>query len=329
MSIFKPRLFRDYLVDGDVKGLAKHVLRALLGRPHVEGTLSEFILDRLRRFDFYRDFANGAISREHFYRDLLRHEDKLRALGLPVDLVRYASRMYPDDRECVRCILEDLHSRGLIPTPRYDLEAFDAYRCTIRARFAHGCYGTAIFPEEERLIFALAQIHRPRRLIALGSYYGYWAIWALPAIRDSGGQAILIDLDPQVCALAWRNLRRMGFADCAVVDVADAIEYLRCSPDSYAIALLDAEGAADHPDPSRRGKNIYYPIARELAGRMETAGLLICHNIILKPLVEDPVVDRDIAYHRDAYRAFLPFVREWSGSHAEYETTQGIGIYKA
>lgn len=329
MPVFRPHLFRDYLLDGNVKGLAKYALRTVMRRTHVEGTLSEFILDRLARFSFYNDFARGAISRDQFYHELLRHEEKLKALGLPDDLIRYASRTYPDDCECVRIILEDLHRRGLISSSWYDLGAFDAFRRKIRSRFSHGCYGTAIFPEEERLVFALAQIQRPRRLIALGSYYGYWTIWALPAIREYGGRAFLIDLDREVCALASRNIRRIGFADCATVEVADAIDYLRRCSDCYDVALLDAEGTADNPDPSRRGKSIYYPITSNLVKHMEPGALLVCHNILLYGLVDDPLINRDVAYHKDAYRAFLPLVRECFGPLGEYDTTQGVGIYKA
>ncbi len=208
--MLRSHLMRDYLLDWDVRGITRYILGAMLGAGSSKGTLSEILVERLGRFDFYRAFAAGTLSREEFHGLLIRYEEALRDRGLSPPLVRYASRMPLDDRAYVDTILECLHQDGLISTTRYDREEFEAYRRTIRARFAHGCYATSIFPEEERLVFALSEILGPRRLISLGSYYGYWTVWALPAVRERGGEAILIDVDPGVCALADKNLRDWG-----------------------------------------------------------------------------------------------------------------------
>ncbi len=46
----------------------------------------------------------------------------------------------------------------------------------------------------------------------LGSYYGYWAAWAVPAVAARGGRVTLVDPDPTACAVARRNFAPYGDA---------------------------------------------------------------------------------------------------------------------
>ena len=76
--------------------------------------------------------------------------------------------------------------------------------------YDHGPFRTYIYPEEARLLFAIADILRPKAAIFLGSYYGYWARAPLAVIARHGGRAVLVDPDPQAQAVARRNLKSAG-----------------------------------------------------------------------------------------------------------------------
>ncbi|MFO0173769.1 MAG: hypothetical protein ACK51W_15040, partial [Aphanizomenon sp.] len=64
---------------------------------------------------------------------------------------------------------------------------------TIRGSFEHQSAATYIYPEEGYLMLTLAQAFRAKRAIFLGSYYGYWAAWAMAALELVGGTAVLLD----------------------------------------------------------------------------------------------------------------------------------------
>jgi hypothetical protein len=120
---------------------------------------------------------------------------------------------YPTDRDVfVREALAGLVRAGVLPTDSYDIHGW--YEAVGHAaRYDHGPYRTYIYPEESQLLFALTSIVRPRRTIVLGSYYGYWIHFGLVASRAWNGQAVLVDPDEEVQAVARRNATAYGFTD--------------------------------------------------------------------------------------------------------------------
>jgi len=284
-------------------------------------------IDRVMRADpAFVDFLAGRLDRAAYLDELRSREAALMGAGLNEDQIHLSTRFPIDEEGLVDRILEDLVARGAIPSARYPKDRFVEFRSLIDHEYDHGAYETYIFPEEARLMFALAWITGPRRTAFLGSYYGYWGVWALPGIERAGGEAWFVDLDPRVNEVAACNLRRFGFDRVRVV-TQDAVEFASRFGERLDLVGLDAEGPPDHPEPSYRGKAVYHPVLGALDGRLSPRALLVCHNMLLDDVAVDPYFEAKAAKYAGEYSAFLPLAARVFDVCVEYPTTEGVGVY--
>ncbi|MBA3938444.1 MAG: class I SAM-dependent methyltransferase [Planctomycetes bacterium] len=292
------------------------------------GTISAKIRAALRDFPPHQDFRAGRITPAQYVAVLDAQEAEGARRGLNRDQFHLSGREPLDELAYVDGVLADLQRRGLIPTTAYDQAGFTAFRARVTAEFSHGDFTTYIFPEEERLAFALADIVKPTSAGFFGSYYGYWAIWALPAIARAGGRAYFLDIDPRVNDLGRENAAKLGFAACCEFITADAVGYLENSKTTYDFALVDAEGPEDHPDPDYRKKCIYYPIFRASLPRLRPQALVAVHNILLTNAVQDRYFAESVAKNRQQFHKFLPLLEQGFPLRADYATSEGVGVYR-
>lgn len=301
---------------------------------HVSSALNLF--DYFRRFDLaglrraFRHHLGSSSPSGTVYAHIqksLRDESPPSGESLPADLFLTSLRMPPDEAQFVQDCLYHLQSTGLLHSTLYNESAFQSYRQRVYASIDHDRYRTYIFPEEEQLLYALTQILRPKSVVLLGSFYGYWGLWAMPAVQEVGGIAYFVDLDPKVSALAARNLKSLGYENHAEVIVGDAVEFLRREALSFDLAVLDAEGPRWHPWKTYRGKSVYFPISEALLPRTAARFVLICHNVLLTTSFRDAATDRLLHQNRLQLSRFLELVRTEFPFGAEYSSTEGIGIY--
>src|SRR5215468_8904718 len=149
----------------------------------------------------YRSFRAGCAPKVDYYRLVEARADALQRLGVPRADIPFIKRFPRCARTCMNSIVADLHRRGILPTERHDVQLLCQ---TERAlfRYEHGRFKTCIYPEEGMLLGAIANICGPRHAIFLGSYYGYWAHWAIDIIVARGGRVTLVDPDGECCAIA-------------------------------------------------------------------------------------------------------------------------------
>ena len=166
----------------------------------------------------------------------------------------------------------------------------------------------------------------PRHALFLGSYYGYWAQWAIPGIVAGGGRATLVDPDEQCCEIARLNLRTNGFADAVDVIAVTGEQFLATSRQEFDLVVLDAETPRDHPDPEQRGKRIYHSLVRACLPKLADEALLVCHNILFADDTGDPAFPGIIQRNRAELGAFAALASQWFGPFIEYRTTEGLGI---
>jgi predicted O-methyltransferase YrrM len=274
---------------------------------HVQGVLSEFPV--------YRDYCAGRISRDKYLAGLDEQAVEIKQrLGDSEHLVRLASLYPPDFDEESDEIFDTLLVEGFV-LKKPPAQAFDAFREKVRAAYDHGEHHTYIQPDEARLLYFLSMALKPKRVVAVGSYYGYWAIWAMPGVMAAGGQAVLIDPDAEVCALAEKNFRALGYGESAVVRAKKAEDVFPQIPRGIDLALLDADGGRDNPDPAYHGKGIYGFLVEGIFDRMRDDALLVVHN----DYAEGPraaSLERFHAFCRDNFRT----------QHVA-ETPEGFGVY--
>ncbi len=279
------------------------------------GPVSDHVQAVLSNFPVYRDYCAGRIPRTEYTRWIETDAATVKAaLGDSAGLLRLASRYPPDFDAHADEVFEALVHGGFLPGAD-NAAGFKEYRNTIRAAYDHGTRHTYIQPDEARLLYLISTAIRPKRMLAVGSYYGYWAVWAMPGVAAAGGEAVLIDPNREVCALAERNFRALGFADRTLVRAKKAEDVFPQIAPGIDLALLDADGGRDNPDPAYHGKGIYGFLVEGMFDRMRDGALLVVHNDYAQgPRAAS--LERFHAFCRDNFRA-----------HHVAETPEGFGVY--
>ena len=121
----------------------------------------------------------------------------------------------------------------------------------------------AITPEAGKLLSLLVKIGRAKRVLEVGTGYGYSAIWLARALpRD--GQLRTIEADPQHARVAQEWLRRAGVAPKVQVVQGKAMGVLPALPTKFFdLVFIDADKES-------------YPRYFELALRLARPGGLVC-----------------------------------------------------
>jgi predicted O-methyltransferase YrrM len=300
-------------------------MRVMPDGPLLVGTVYAAAHAALDRSPLYQSFRANGMSRSEFHGFVESHAETLQAAGVPKSDVPFMKRFPRNPDACASLIVADLHRRGILPAASSNAMSL---RQTARrmADYEHGPFKTFIYPEEGLLLAAIADIASPRHAIFLGSYYGYWAHWAIPAIVRAGGKVTLVDPDEACCEIARRNLRANGFAGEVEVVAAKGEGFLAATTQTYDLVVLDAENPRDDPDPDQRGKRVYHSLMQACLPRLAPAALLVCHNILFTDTSGDPAFADIIARNRGELAPFAELVAGHFAPFVEYRTTEGVGI---
>jgi predicted O-methyltransferase YrrM len=295
-------------------------------QPTVIGPIFDIAYSVLKTCPEYEMFRASQMTRAEFAAFLDSVAHALVNAGLPAEDVHFAKRYPASEAEFVAGQLKRLAQCGVLPSAEYNSGWYDRLAADIRTAHYHGPFKTYIYPEEARLLFAFANVIRPREVIFLGSYYGYWAHSALATIVAHGGRAVLVDPDPRAQDVARRNLERAGLAGAVEIEITTGEEYLSKCSRQFDLVVLDAEGPRTHPDPEQRGKAIYGYLMKYALSHMPPGAYLICHNILFDDIVGCGYFDHIIARNRDELGAFLDLVGREFRQFVECSSTEGVGI---
>ena len=155
----------------------------------------------------------------------------------------------------------------------------------------------------------------PLSMIAVGAFYGYWAVWAMPGIKAVGGKALLIDPNPAVCRLAKTNFEKMRYSHFTNVAASKAEDVMPDVDEQADLVLLDASGAHDSRNHAYRGKGIYSFLIEPIWQKMADGGLLVVHN------------DKPATGKGDVLKGFHEFCADHFHHSFYAPTPEGIGIY--
>jgi predicted O-methyltransferase YrrM len=106
-----------------------------------------------------------------------------------------------------------------------------------------------------------------RRVIELGSGYGYSAYWFCRAVGDQG-QIICTDGDPENAKLAEQYLARAGVLDRVQYRVGDALDGLAATSGEFDVIYCDVD------------KDGYPDCWRAARDRIRIGGLWLCDNVL-------------------------------------------------
>jgi caffeoyl-CoA O-methyltransferase len=128
----------------------------------------------------------------------------------------------------------------------------------------------------------LARSIGARRVMELGSGFGYSAYWFARAVGN-GGEVHCTDGDPDNAAKAERYLSRAELWDRVTYHVGDAVEQM---------ATVDGAFDVVYDDIDKHGYPAAWMAARD---RVRVGGLYLCDNVLWSGRILEPDPDRNTA----------------------------------
>jgi len=132
------------------------------------------------------------------------------------------------------------------------------------------------------LLYLLASGGQSKRILELGTSYGYSTVWLAAAARATGGKVLSLELRDFKIEHARQALTRAGLSSRVEFHAGDCLETLKTLPGPFDFVLLDV------------WKDLYLPCF-ELVHPKLAPGAIICADNMLLPQVVRP--------QAEAYRA--------------------------
>ncbi|MFX0173534.1 MAG: O-methyltransferase [Candidatus Hodarchaeota archaeon] len=106
----------------------------------------------------------------------------------------------------------------------------------------------AITREEGKFLYILVKLIQAKRIVEIGTSFGYSTIWLAAAMKDANidGKIISFDVLPEKIKKAQFNLNSAGLADYVDLVQGDAMEFIQNSTESFDMVFLDAD-KEDYP----------------------------------------------------------------------------------
>lgn len=125
-----------------------------------------------------------------------------------------------------------------------------------------------IGPETGRLVNILAKGAGARRILELGTSFGYSTVWLAEAARETGGQVITLDLARHKQDYARTMLTRAGLADQVDWRTGDALQILKELDGPFGFVLIDL------------WKDLYIPCFELIAPKLAPGAVLVADNML-------------------------------------------------
>jgi len=263
-------------------------------------------------YEFFRLYRDGKLSKPDFVHHMHARHDEIVAMGVAEYNFNRLLRCVSGNRE-VDAMLEDFRRDGGLDTTDYGRDGFAEFSARVKPVYHNGSWITEILPEDELCMYALASLTNPKHMFIAGAYFGYWALWAMPAIQANGGMCVLSDVNPAVIEIARRNMDALGYGPNALCLAEDAEKLLLEGDGPIDLLALDANGSGDDPRPTHRGKRLYDPLLSAARHRLHEGSYIIVHNL-----------ERDSA----EMQPFLSQIDSIATAKAELISYNGLGIYK-
>ena len=250
-------------------------------RKAIELALNQMKTDGIASPDAYFDYnAPGGLIRVVTYRE---------------PSFNYRLGRTAAEEEIVDAALGLLKSRNLIQTnSNYDKNAFKLFRTEIKEKFT-GSW-TSLSPTMERLIYMLTSVKKPKRLIELGSFWGYTLAWfAGPCIgpyKTYAAEKIYgIDIDAKMTDQARANFAKLN--DCPGLELIgeDALEVIKGLDGPFDFLYIEAK--ADDAD------GLYLALLEQMYDKLPKGAWVMAHDNL------------DWSFQKEM-EEYLPWVRDKS-----------------
>ena len=121
------------------------------------------------------------------------------------------------------------------------------------------------------LLNVLAREAKAKRILEVGTSYGYSTIWLADAARATNGKVITLDLDAGKQTYAGRMLERAGLAEYVMFRCGDALQLIEEMDETVDFVLIDL------------WKDVYIPCFDRVVKKAAPGTLVIADNMIFPP----------------------------------------------
>jgi predicted O-methyltransferase YrrM len=127
--------------------------------------------------------------------------------------------------------------------------------------------------EAGMLLYLLATGAQSRRILELGTSYGYSTVWLGAAARATGGKVLSLELRDFKIEHARQALTRAGLSTRVEFHQGDCLETLKTLPGPFDFVLLDV------------WKDLYLPCFELVHPKLAPGGIIAADNMLLPEVV--------------------------------------------
>ena len=136
--------------------------------------------------------------------------------------------------------------------------------------------------EAGTLLYLLATGEQSRRILELGTSYGYSTVWLAAAARATGGKVLSLELREYKIEHARQALTRAGLSSRVEFHAGDCLETLKHLPGPFDLVLLDV------------WKDLYLPCFELVHPKLASGGVICADNML---------IPENVRPQAEAYRA--------------------------
>jgi len=125
----------------------------------------------------------------------------------------------------------------------------------------------------------LVHVAAASRVLEIGTYRGYSALWLATGLEETGGRLVTVDIDPERVKEARANLARAQLSDRVTVVEGDGHRVARTVEGPFDLVFLDADKGAEMD---------YFA---SLFPKLRPGGFLVLHNAISQRETMAPYLD--------------------------------------
>jgi predicted O-methyltransferase YrrM len=127
--------------------------------------------------------------------------------------------------------------------------------------------------EAGMLLYLLASGAQSKRILELGTSYGYSTVWLAAAARAAGGKVLSLELRDFKIEHARQALTRAGLSSRVEFHAGDCLETLKALPGPFDFVLLDV------------WKDLYLPCFELFHPKLSPGAIVVADNMLLPEVV--------------------------------------------
>lgn len=153
----------------------------------------------------------------------------------------------------------------------------DALRRAVASEVEEGMPEIEVAPVNGKLLHLLARMSGARRVLEIGTLGAYSTIWLARAV-PAGGRVVTIEAEPDIAAVARRNLDRAGVGERVEIKVGRGADVLptMTGEEPFDLVFIDAD---------KESNTLYLDWAARL-GRPGT--VVVVDNVVRSGRIADP-----------------------------------------